>query len=79
MNGARLKKPKDLAAIFGNPGCFWHPFGESDDKELLYCDLVSLPSKSDLGILAEQLEHLLELCLLKKKMTKSRVRKPAPS
>ena len=77
--GARLKKPKDLTGILGIPGCFWHPFRDLDDKEMLYCDLVSLPAKRDIEFLAVQLEHLLGLCLLERKVTKSRARKPITS
>jgi hypothetical protein len=77
--GARLKKPKDLIGILGIPGSLWNSFRESESEEMLYCDLVSLPTKSDLGSLAAQLEHLLGLCLVKRKVSKSRVRKPASS
>jgi hypothetical protein len=80
--GAQLKKQKDLNGIIGIPGSLWHSFRDSENQEMLYCDLVSLPTKSELGSLAAQLEHLLGLCTVQKKVRKSRVPKsasPAPS
>jgi len=74
---ARLRKQKDLNGIIGIPGSLWHSFRDSDNQEMLYCDLVSLPTKSELGSLAAQLEHLLGLCTVQQKVRKNRVPKPA--
>jgi hypothetical protein len=75
--GVRLKKPKELTGILGIPGSLWNSFRESENEETLYCDLVSLPTKSELGSLSAQLERLLGLCTVQQKVRKSRAPKLA--
>jgi len=66
----KLRKAKELDAVFREGGMFWYPHSDKAGGAYLSCDLPSLPNNHERELLAGKLIESLGHCIIPKKKTR---------